>query len=66
MDKYTEKQLIGIARECSEFEHLINAVNYGSSWLNMSPDNCRRRCPECTHWQHAWCEIFQREIANWQ
>jgi hypothetical protein len=63
---YSEKQLLSIARECSEFEHLINAMNYGSSLLNISPGDCKRRCPDCTHWLNSSCEIFQREIAAWQ
>lgn len=66
MNDYAEKQLTGIAKECREFEHLINAVNYGSSWLNISPDDCQRRCPECTQWLNGSCEIFQREISRWQ
>lgn len=63
---YPEQQLLSIAQECSEFEHLINAMNYGSSLLNISPDNCQRRCPDCTHWLNASCGIFQNEISRWQ
>jgi hypothetical protein len=66
ISSYTEKQVLSIAQECSEFEHLINAMNYGSSLLNISPDNCQRRCPDCINWLDASCEIFQREMACWQ
>lgn len=63
---YTEKQLQRIAEECSEFEHLINAMNYGPSLLNFAPCNCVRRCPDCTNWSDSSCDIFQREIAEWE
>ncbi len=64
-DKYTEKQVLAIAEECSEFEHIINAMGYGYSLLNVSPDNYKRRCNDCTHWLNASCEIFLSEIAQW-
>ncbi|MCE5284544.1 MAG: hypothetical protein LLG02_01665 [Pelosinus sp.] len=63
---YTEKQVLSIARECSEFEHLINAVNYGTSLLNISPASCQRRCPECLYWLNGTCDIFKKEIAAWR
>ncbi|BBB93050.1 MAG TPA: hypothetical protein PKA28_01550 [Methylomusa anaerophila] len=63
MSKYTEKQLESIAAECQEFEHIINAMGYGYSLLNVSPDKYIRRCTDCVHWFDGSCGIFQKEIA---
>jgi len=64
--RYTDNQLRGIARECQEFEHIINAMGYGYSLLNVSPDNFTRRCSDCVHWLGGSCNIFRREIQRWQ
>jgi len=61
---YCEKKLRGIAEECQEFEHIITAMGYGYSLLNVSPDDFVRRCNDCVNWLGSDCEIFQREIMN--
>ena len=66
MKNYTEEQVSAIAEECNSFEHIINAMNYGSSLLNIMPSECTRRCPDCTHWLNASCGIFQKEIISWK
>jgi hypothetical protein len=63
---YTEEQVLSIAKECNEFEHIINAMGYGYSLLNVSPAKFKRRCPDCTHWFDSSCGIFRKEIAQWQ
>lgn len=65
-DKYTEDQVLAIAQECREFEHVINAMGYGYSLLNVSPLHFKKRCPDCTKWLNGSCKIFQREISQWQ
>jgi len=64
--KYQERQLAGIARECQEFEHIICAMGYGYSLLNVSEEDYHRRCDDCVHWLSGTCNIFQDEIHNWQ
>lgn len=59
---YCEKKLRRIAKECQEFEHVINAMGYGYSLLNVSPDNFARRCNDCVNWLGGDCAIFQGEI----
>lgn len=61
---YTEKQLENIAEECTEFEHIITAMGYGSSLLNVSPDDYKRRCTDCINWFDGSCGIFKREISQ--
>lgn len=63
---YTEEQTLAIAKECNEFEHVINAMGYGYSLLNVSPDNYKRRCPDCIHWLGGSCKIFKKEISQWK
>ncbi|SMC55827.1 hypothetical protein [Sporomusa malonica] len=63
---YTEKQLRGIAEECQEFEHIINAMGYGYSLLNVSATDYVRRCTDCTHWLGGSCNIFQKEVSQWE
>lgn len=63
--KYPEEQLLAIAKECNEFEHIINAMGYGYSLLNISPEDYKRRCTDCTHWLDASCRIFLSEISQW-
>lgn len=62
--KNREEQLRNIAEECREFEHIINAMGYGYSLLNVSPRDFTRRCTDCVNWLGGSCEIFQREIAE--
>lgn len=62
---YSEDQLRRIAIECHEFEHIITAMGYGFSLLNVSPDNFIRRCSDCVHWFDSSCNIFQHEINRW-
>lgn len=64
-NRFTEKQVSEIAKDCTEFEHVINAMGYGYSLLNVSPGDFKRRCPDCTHWLDGSCEIFQKEIIQW-
>ncbi|MCX7780064.1 MAG: hypothetical protein N2491_03990 [Negativicutes bacterium] len=66
MEQYREEQLRGIARECQEFEHVINAMGYGYSLLNVSPENYVRRCNDCIHWAGGSCKIFLDEISQWR
>ncbi|SDD42064.1 hypothetical protein [Sporomusa acidovorans] len=65
MDKFSEEQLRTIAEECQEFEHIITAMGYGYSLLNVSADNYVRRCPDCVHWLSGTCNIFRKEIVQW-
>lgn len=62
--RYCEKQLRSIAQECQEFEHIINAMGYGYSMLNVSPDDFIRRCSDCVNWADGSCRIFLNEIAE--
>ena len=66
MEKYTQNQLRSIAEECQEFEHIINAMGYGYSLLNISAENFGRRCTDCTNWLDGSCRIFQEEISQWK
>jgi hypothetical protein len=65
-DDYQEEELRGIAEECREFEHVINAMGYGYSWVNVSFDNFIRRCPDCVHWLGGSCGIFLHEADEWE
>jgi hypothetical protein len=62
MINYSEKQLRTIAEECQEFEHIISAMGYGYSLLNVSPTNFVRRCNDCINWLGSDCNIFQHEV----
>jgi len=62
---YQEEQLRGIAEECQEFEHVISAMGYGFSMLNVAPERFLRRCPDCVHWLGGSCNIFLHEKAEW-
>lgn len=57
-----EKMYKSIAAECQNFEHVIAAMGYGYSLLNVAEDNWVRRCPDCVHWQGGDCPILQREL----
>ena len=61
---YCEKKLQDIAEGCQGFEHIITAMGYGYSMLNVSPDDFVRRCNDCVNWLGSDCAIFQREIIN--
>ena len=63
---YAESQLRGIAEECGKFEHVITAMGYGYSLLNVSPDEFVRRCNDCIHLSDGACGIFQKEIRQWE
>lgn len=63
---YNEEQVRAIARECREFEHVINAMGYGYSWVNVSWDSFSQRCPDCVHWLGGSCGIFLDELSRWQ
>ena len=62
--KYQEEELRSIARECSRFEHIISAMGYGYSLLNVSENNFIRRCPDCVLWLGGSCDIFMDEIKS--
>lgn len=61
---YSEETVRAIAEECREFEHVISAMGYGYSFLNVSAENFKRRCPDCVHWLGGSCEIFQDELGQ--
>lgn len=63
-NNYSEKQLRDIAKECQEFEHIISAMGYGFSLLNVSPNNFIRRCSDCVNWFNSDCIIFQHEVIK--
>lgn len=63
-DLYSEETLSNIAKECQEFEHIISAMGYGYSFLNVSPDNFTRICSDCVNWLGGSCDIFQSELRN--
>jgi hypothetical protein len=66
LKNYTEEQLNNIAKECHEFEHIISAMGYGVSFLNVSPNDYKRRCTDCINWLDGSCEIFKKEISQSQ
>lgn len=62
--EYSEKLVRAIAGECSEFEHIINAMGYGYSWLNVSEQTFVRRCTDCVNWLGGSCGIFLNEVKH--
>lgn len=63
-NKYTDNELCNIAEECREFEHIITAMGYGYSLLNVSADKFTRKCSDCVNWLGGSCEIFLTEISE--
>jgi hypothetical protein len=61
--QYPMEKLCDIAAECAEFEHVIAAMGYGCSLLNVSPDRFIRKCDDCVNWQAGSCGIFQKELS---
>lgn len=61
---YDEEEVRAIAEECREFEHVISAMGYGYSFLNVSAESFRRRCPDCVHWLGGSCGIFRDELSR--
>lgn len=61
---YTEEQLRNTAQECQEFEHIISAMGYGYSLLNVAPDTLIRRCGDCVYWFDGNCHIFQSKLPS--
>jgi len=59
-------QLRSIAAECQAFEHVIAAMGYGYSLLNVSEKNFEARCDYCVNWEDSHCDIFRREITQWK
>ncbi|SFL40025.1 hypothetical protein [Pelosinus propionicus] len=57
----SEQRLREIAGKCLEFEHIINAMGYGYSLLNVSPNDFVRRCSDCVNWFGGECVIYQHE-----
>jgi hypothetical protein len=64
--RYSEEEVREIAGECREFEHVINAMGYGYSWVNVSEAGYARRCPDCVHWMGGSCRIFLGELGQWE
>ncbi len=62
----TEQQLRKIAEECQEFEHIITAMGYGYSLLNVSSASYARRCADCIHWLGGSCNIFKKELSQYE
>jgi hypothetical protein len=62
----TLEQLRGISRECQAFEHVIAAMGYGYSFLNVSEKDFEARCDYCVHWQDSHCDIFRGELGQWR
>lgn len=65
-EHFSDRQLRRIAEECQEFEHVINAMGYGYSLLNVSNSDFARRCSDCIHWAGGSCGIFAEEIQQWE
>lgn len=61
---YSEQRLKVIAAHCDHFEHIISAMGYGYSLLNVSPKTFERRCDDCVHWADSSCTIFQDFIER--
>ena len=61
---FNEQQVRNIAGECQEFEHVINAMGYGFSFVNVSAESYARRCPDCVNWLGGSCNIFRSEIKQ--
>lgn len=64
MAKYTQTELKHIANQCAHFDHVIQAMGYGFSLLNVSPDTFIEQCDYCVHWANGDCEIFQEFQAR--
>lgn len=63
-EAHSESRLRTTADHCSHFEHIIAAMGYGYSLLNVSPENFERRCDDCVHWESSACPIFQDFIKS--
>ena len=61
---HSDARLCTIARNCNHFEHIIAAMGYGYSLLNVAPRNFERRCDDCVHWENSACSIFQDFIKS--
>ncbi|MDR3564831.1 MAG: hypothetical protein P4N59_25830 [Negativicutes bacterium] len=61
---YSEDQVRDIASECREFEHVINAMGYGYSFVNVKPETYARRCPDCVRWLGGSCRIYKAESGQ--
>lgn len=60
------EQFRSIAAECQAFEHVIAAMGYGYSLLNVSEKNFEARCDYCVNWQGGHCDIYRRELIQWK
>lgn len=60
----SDRRLRGIAEECRKFEHVISAMGYGYSFVNVSAEEFVRRCSDCIHWSNGHCGIFQNEVRQ--
>lgn len=64
MPHYTREKLRNIAHHCDHFEHVIQAMGYGYSLVNVSQKNFIRSCDDCVHWSDGTCEIFKEFLLN--
>lgn len=64
--QFSDQQLQAIAQECNAFEHIISAMGYGYSIVNVSEFDFVRRCSDCIHWADGQCGIFAGEIRLWR
>jgi hypothetical protein len=62
--QYDEEVLLAIAGKCGEFDHIISAMGYGYSLLNVSANNFQRRCSDCVHWLGGSCNIFRESLEG--
>lgn len=62
--EFSGSQLRRIAEECRKFEHVITAMGYGYSLVNVSSAEFERRCSDCIYWFDGDCGIFQKEIRQ--
>ncbi|EGO63745.1 hypothetical protein [Acetonema longum] len=62
MDRYDRDTLYHIAGKCDAFEHVIHAMGYGYSLLNVSPENFIRSCDYCINWMDGTCRIFRNSL----
>lgn len=65
MEQFNENnQLSSIAIRCNQFEHVISAMGYGYSLLNVAPENFIRSCDYCVHWAGGHCRILKAFQAH--
>ena len=58
MSDYPRKKLREIANQCAHFDHVIQAMGYGYSLVNVSPEKFVQSCDDCVNWEDGNCRIF--------